>query len=552
MTKRIISLFLAVLMLVSVAGLSVAEEPASSWTRDTSPVTLNVYYDRPTDGAQMASTWGNDPVSRQWIADTGVNVQWSYAIDDAHTKLNMQIASGQYPDVLICQSGYDMLDDLIANDVIVAFNKIQDEYAPGFIDRNMGDNMTLYVRQQFDTMDVYALPVYSYKVEDMENPEISSCSTGIMVLKSVYEAIGSPDMTTVEGFLDALRAVKAQFPDMIPAQASRNSSTDADGNPRCIGKTFPIFELTGNYYYDEADDTYKKYWNSPNFLEQLKFVNALYNEGLMDATELTDSGEQLQAKLFSGRVFCNMCNDADNIDWFNTELTNAGVNDEWIFVDQPSINTEEGYTYDNIMGGVGDHYIVIFNTPNAGRALQWVDYLMQEKAQTEMIVGIEGNSFDYNENHVPIMYDEVVAASDDIQKTVYGAGLYYCLRQGLINNIVSKYSCSPAQTAAMTFMNQYYEDKSFIAGSRPESYAAESEEIKIFTNIKEYYEVQVLQLIMCKPDELEAKYQETMAKIYDLGQAKLDVAIDTFYKNKAENALKYGADLDLSFLGLDD
>ena len=57
-------------------------------------------------------------------------------------------------------------------------------------------------------------------------------------------------------------------------------------------------------------------------------------------------------------------------------------------------------------------------------------------------------------------------------------------------------------------------------------------------------------MIMCKPDQLDALYEQTMAKMYDLGQAKLDAAIDAFYKNKAEKAKEYGADLDLSFMGL--
>lgn len=549
MTKRIVSLLLAVLMIVSVAGVSLAED-TPSWQKDASPVTLKVYYDRPTNGAQVAESWGKDPVSQEWMKETNVDVEWSYAIDDSHSKLNMMIASGEYPDVLVCQTSYDMLDDLAQNDVIVKINELQEQFAPDFINRNMSANTVLAMRQQFESMDVYAVPVYSYKVEDMENPEISRCSTGIMVLKNVYEAIGSPDMTTIDGFLNALRKVKEMYPDMIPAQASRNSSTDDDGNPRSIYKLFQMFDLTGSYYHDAETDTYKKYWNSDNYKELLKFVNTLYNEGLMDPTELTDSGEQLQAKLFNGQVFCNMNNDADNIDWFNTELKNAGIDDEWIFPAQPSINTETGYTYDNIMGGVGDHVIVIFNTENAGRALQWVDYLMSDKAQREVVAGIEGVSWDYNDKGIPQIYDELLPLSDNEKKENYGIAMYYFFRQGLYNNILSKYSCSPEQTEAMTFMNQYYADKSFIAGSKPENYSADSEEIKIKTNIREYYEVQVLQLIMCKPDQLEAMYEQTMAKIYELGQDKLDAAIDAFYKNKAENAKEYGSDLDLSYMGL--
>ena len=551
MTKRIVSLMLALMIVLSATAIGTAESATASWLSDTSPATLKLYYDRPVDGAEVSQANGIEPVSKKWSEETGVDIDFSYAVDDSHSKLNMMIAGGDYPDILICQTSYDMLQDLVDNDVLVAFNKVEDEYAPGFVERNMSANTVLSVREDFSTMDIYAVPVYSYKVEEMSRPDIASCMTGHMVLKSVYEAIGSPDMSTVDGFLNALRKVKEMYPDMIPFQASRNSSKDMDGNPRCVGKLLGFFDLFGSYYYDEANDTYKKYWNHDNYSALLTFVNTLYNEGLMDPTELTDSGEQLQAKLFGGQVFCNMVNDADNIDWFNTELEAAGIDDEWIFVDQMSINEEQGYTYDNINGGVGDHYIVVFNTENAERAVQWVDYVMQEPAQYEIVLGVEGVSWDFNADGVPMFYDEINALTDNEKKTQYGVGLWYFLREGLIANIVKKYSGSEEQAAAIAFMNQYYKDYSFFSGSKPENYPADSEEIKIFTNIKEYYETEILQLIMCKPDELEGKFQAMMAKMYDLGQAELDTYINNFFHSKAENAMQYGSDLDLSFMGLE-
>lgn len=551
MTKRIVSLVLALLMILSTMAISSAETTTDSWLTDTSPVTLKMYYDRPVDGAEVSDANGTEPVSTKWTEETGVTIDFSYAVDDSHSKLNMLIAAGDYPDILICQSSYDMLQDLVDNGILVAFNKVEDDYAPGFVERNMSDNTILSVREDFSTMDVYALPVYSYKVEDMSRDDIASCMTGMMVLKSVYEAIGSPDMTTIDGFLDALRKVKEMYPDMIPFQASRNSSKDSDGNPRCIGKLLGFFDLCGGYYYDDASDTYLKYWHSDNYYKLIEFVNTLYNEGLMDPTELTDSGEQLQAKLFGGKVFCNMCNDADNIDWFNTELASAGIDDEWIFPAQMSVNTEEGYTYDNINGGVGDHYIVVFNTENSERAVQWLDFIMQEQQQLEIVLGVQGLSWDYNEEGIPTNYDNITAMTDNEKKTEYGVGLWYFLREGLINNILSKNSGSAEQTAAIEFMNQYYKDYSFFSGSKPQNYDADSEEIKIYTNIKEYYEPEILQLIMCEPDELQSMFDEMMAKLYDLGQATLDTSIDNYFKSKAAQAEEYGADLDLSFMGLE-
>ena len=549
MTKRIVSLLLIAVMALSLVCAASAEE-TPSWKQDTSPVTLKVYYDRPVDAAQMVSAWGNEPVSKKWMEDTNVNVEWDYAPDESHSKLNMMIAGGDYPDIVISYTNYEMLNDLVANDVIIKYNELQNQYAPGFVDRHFGANMILSVRQRFATQDLYVLPTGSLTPAEIASPDVQGCSTGMMVLKSVYEAIGSPDMTTLEGTLDAFRKVKEMFPDMIPFQASRNPSLDGDGNPRCISKLFPFFELTGNFYQDTESGTYKKYWYNEKFYELLKFVNTLYNEGLMDPTELTDSGAQLQAKLFNGQIFANMNNDADNIDWFNGELANAGVNDEWIFIPQPSINTVDGYGYDNIMGGVGDHCVYIFNTPNAGRALQWLDYVMSNEAQLEINVGVQGISWDYNEAGVPVMFPEVQALTQDEQKVQFGAGLYHCLRTGPWQSIIKRSSASEKQVAALDFMKQYFRDYSFFGSAKPENYAADSEEIKIKTNVREYWEPQILQLIMCKPEELEAKYQETLNKLAELGQGKLDEVIAKYFDSKLEETLKYGSDLDLSYMGL--
>ena len=544
--KKMLSLLLCLLMLLcSIHG--IAEE--GSWTRDVSPVTLNVYYNISADDGTATESWGSDPVSLQWIADTGVNINLETAVDDNDTQLNMRIANRQYPDILICNQNWSMLNTLVENGVVLKLNELQETAAPGFVDRNMGANSILTVRERFQTTDVYGFPLSSLKPEDLKNPELSTCENGIMVRKSVYEAIGEPDMSTIDGFLNALRLVKEKFPDLIPVQASRNASTDGEGNPRCIYKLFSMFDLQGKYYYDESTSTYKKYWYSPNYLKLLQFANTLYNEELMDPTELTSSSDVLRSRVFSGKIFCLMYTEASAVDWLDSELATAGVQDEWIFVNQPSVNETRGYTNDDIAGGVDGVWAFVFNTPNASRALQWLDYLMTDKAQTEMVVGIQGNSWDYDENGKIVVYDSVAALPDDIKQKEYGMNLYYMFRQGLHVNLIAKESGSQKQQDTVRFMNKYYRDKSFIMGISPENYDPDGEDIKIYTNIKEYYAPQIIQMITCPPDQLETVYQETMNKLEQLGQKKLDVLINDAFQNKAASVEKFGADLDLSYLG---
>lgn len=544
--KKMISMLLCLALLFCYVS-GIAEK--GSWTDDSSPVTLNVYYNISADDRTAAESWGSDPVSMQWIADTGVNINLETAVDDNDTQLNMRMANRQYPDILICKQNWSMLNSLVENGVILKLNDLQETAAPGFIARNMGANSVLTVRERFQTTDVYGFPLSSLKPEDLKNPELSTCENGIMVLKSVYEAIGEPDMTTIDGFLSALRLVKEKYPNLIPVQASRNASTDGEGNPRCIYKLFSMFDLQGKYYYDEAAEIYRKYWYSPNYLELLKFVNTLYNEELMDPTELTSSSDVLRSRIFSGKVFCLMYTEASAVDWLDSELASAGVQDEWVFVNQPSVNGTRGYTNDDIAGGVDGVWAFIFNTPNANRAMQWLDYLMTDKAQIEMVVGIQGNAWDYDENGKFVVYDSVAALPDDIKQREYGMNLYYMFRQGLHVNLIAKESGSPKQQDTVRFMNRYYRDNSFIMGISPENYDPAGEEIKTYTNIKEFYAPWIIQMITCPPEQVEAKYQEMMTKLEQLGQGKLDVLINDAFQSQAISIEQYGADLDLSYLG---
>ncbi|MBR5379837.1 MAG: extracellular solute-binding protein [Clostridia bacterium] len=550
MNKRLIALVLAALMVLTAVP-ALAEE-AASWLTDTTPVTLKVFYDRPVDASILADAWGNEPVSKVWIEETGVNIQWEYAPDDTHALINQRLAGEEYPDILICFTSYDQLQNLASHGIICKLNELEETAAPGFIERNMSQNTILAIRETFATMDIYGLITGSWKVEEMNNDENIGCMTGAMVLKSVYEAIGSPEATTMDAFLDMLREVKAAYPDIIPFQASRNPGKDSDGNPRCIYKLFGFFDIPASgYFYDEADGMYKKYMYSDNFYTLLEFVNTLYNEGLMDPTELTDSGAQMQQKLFNGRIFCNMNNDADNTDWFNDELAKAGIEDEWIFIDQPSINEEEGYTFDNLGTGVGTLCCVVFDNENSERSLQWLDYVMSQKPQLQINNGVYQLTWDFDENGVPTLYPEYEALSQTELKQLWGVNLYYFLRQqDILEVLKTKYGGTEKQTANIEHMAQYYKDYSFFNNQKAENYAADSEEIKIKANIREYWEPMILELITCAPEELPAKFEEAIAKIEELGQTTLNEHINDYFQNKTAVYEKYGADLDLSYLGL--
>ena len=79
--KKLVSLLLALCLCLSLAPLSLAED-TPAYLSDVSPVTLKMYFDRPVDGNLVAQANGKEPLSVKWKEETGVTIDFAYAVDD--------------------------------------------------------------------------------------------------------------------------------------------------------------------------------------------------------------------------------------------------------------------------------------------------------------------------------------------------------------------------------------------------------------------------------------------------------------------------------------
>ncbi len=522
------------------------DEPGNSW-EGQDPTTISLFYDKSISTSDFDKWWGKDLVSKKIIEDTNININWMMAPDNDHTKLQILIASGELPDIINTTSNLALIQDLVGNEKVWAINELEETAAPGFIARNVPDHVVQYFRIAFNSMNLYCLPTQWYSEEAISNPTLIKNSVGVAVIQQVYEELGAPDTSTLEGFLDLLRAVKENYPNLIPAQASRNAGADSDGNVRLIYKLFPIFDLSSRYDKTE-DGRYVKYIHSEKFLDLLKFVNTLYNENLVDKAELTDTSETMQAKLFNGMIFCNINQDSDNIDWFSDELKKVKPDWNWIMIQAPSAYMDQGipYTNDGINGGVGDGMVHFFTKgANAERALQLYDYLFQDEIQLYLNRGTE-DSWESFDGSIAVIKPEVNDADDTVKKGEYGVGAYWLWRGSDVSVRHKAIGASDYQLASLEQNAKYYTDYSFFAGA--ETYASDSPEVKVFSVVKEYYQTAVVEIIMCDPSQVETKYHAMIQNMMDLGQGTLDEYIDNYFHNKEAIEEKYSEDLDLSYM----
>ena len=160
------------------------------------------------------------------------------------------------------------------------------KFAPKYMD-NWGKRIRLYYRMHFDDMGFSFHPAYHVSDEQMDSPLLLKAMPGVTVLKEVYEYLGAPEINNTDDYVDLLRRVKQEFPELTPAQSVRGPSPDKDGNPQLVSVSLPLGGLAKRFFQGD-DGVWYKYWEHEDFSKVLQFANTLYNEHLIARTEFTE------------------------------------------------------------------------------------------------------------------------------------------------------------------------------------------------------------------------------------------------------------------------
>ena len=235
--KKILGLTLAVLsaglLLPSCTPKSSEDEDVTLMgTEETPGWKLNaekpVKFDWYINFSWFARHWGDSKVSKYITQKTGVDINFIVPAGNEAEKLNTMIAGNALPDILTIGWYEGQVPMLIDSDLVYALDELSDQYDPYFMQVVNQDKMNWYRQEDGH---VYGYPNASYTPSDYKKYEgkLTSNET-FLVRKDLYELLGSPDMTTPEGFLNALRLAKAKFPKvngqpLIPFGTSEFSDT---------------------------------------------------------------------------------------------------------------------------------------------------------------------------------------------------------------------------------------------------------------------------------------------------------------------------------------
>lgn len=342
--KRLISSLLCLTILLGSAGCAVSAPPAESGSGETEPVTLDWY----VNYSWYNTPWGGNAVSEAITEKTGVDIRFISPDGSESETLDALIAGGSLPDLVTLGWWETQLTEIVDGGMAYPLNELADQYDPSFWTVADQRRLAWYARPDGNT---YCYPNSSYAPEDYRGENRIGSNQTFLVRQDIYEAIGSPDMTTPEGFADAVRAAAERFPTvdgkpLIPIGAHEFTNRGCDSFDLFLMNFLAIpYEKDGRFYDRYTDPEYKRWLAMFRQLgEEGQKLIALGIEGehyqMVDGrAELTEEVKRLMREDYPAYVAQV---GADDTYWM---LQDNRMQARWKPLDDPALRQMEEWTY---------------------------------------------------------------------------------------------------------------------------------------------------------------------------------------------------------------
>ncbi len=366
----------------------------SIWMRTNSNI-KNHYGDKGNFDALKVSEWLEEA--------TGIDVEWFDDYADGNADLQRMWAEKDYQDIISINwanqySGGAAM--ALEDGVIISLNEVIDKYMPNF-KAWMEENPDLAKEIKTDDGDIFMIP----------NVETTGAYTyPTYYREDILKEMGEKEPTTIEGWYNLLKKVKAQYPDMTPLMVDVNFVNKYGAFTMAYGvggsSTQNFFEINdGKVVYQKTENKYREY---------LKEMNKWASEGLINADWASKKTADVNKDMINGKAFMSggwITGAMQSIQQSAVKI--EGQEDfmlKAIATPQLTEGVKPEYVYaSSEIGGIG--CAISTKCENVEVAARLLDYWWSEEGLILINFGKEGESYTMVDG-VPTFKPEVVDATN--------------------------------------------------------------------------------------------------------------------------------------------
>lgn len=362
------------------------------------PVTFTFYS---ADG--LEDTW-TDPVAQTITEKTGVTLKMDYPADSNDSRIELMVATGEYPDFVFAKGS---VSALIRNDALIDMSDLIDEYGPN-IKKLYGDE---YENLRYSSEDSSIYQLCSDKVQEETLETSGTAQLQWAVLQENQYRVPY----TLEEYTQMIRDYMEKYPMINGKPAIGISIVCSDwhwytmlSNPSgymngsADNGQWIVDDEKQEVYYKHAADGQKEYY---------KWLNEMYNEGILDPEFATQTHEDYILKVAEGRVLGLL---DEEWDYTSAEISlRADGQEEHTYAGLPvtidrSVKCPSLKQQNLAVGwGIG----ITKSCKDPVRAVRFLDWLCSDEAQILLNWGIEGVDYYYDENGKRCITEEDLEAS---------------------------------------------------------------------------------------------------------------------------------------------
>jgi putative aldouronate transport system substrate-binding protein len=366
------------------------------------PITFTFYNDELTQDLPFT-----DPIALKIKEATGVTLEVQHPVGGTGTDaVALMLASGDLPDFIYTRTGlYQFIDAGAA----IPLDDLIDQYGPN-IKKLYGD---FFSHLRLSTADprIYQFSAYDVRQAYWQSDGI------LQVQHAVLKELGYPKMNSLADVENAIKTYYQRHP-TIDGQPTLPMSLQFSGfywlfDVGNAGGFVVGWPDDGEWYVDQntLEATYK--WLLPEMKDFPRWLNKIYNDGLIDPESFTQTNDEFMAKIAAGRVLSLALPRWAYANAVATLMQDNKPERTYAYLPiVASSNVKSKLMVDYGFGG-GWGIAITTACKDPARLVEFFDWMCTEEAQILTNWGIEGINYDYVNGKRVLQVDDLQGMQSD-------------------------------------------------------------------------------------------------------------------------------------------